>query len=249
MSQLNKIQPSFPDKKYWGNGLLYCFLGCFLGLFLTTTSCSNDHCSESMYAPLIISFRSEIDTSRSVAPAYMAIEGVNSLHFRNISAKDSIHLPLRKLEETSKFRFYTAIPESQQEIWTYVENRPNNQCPCENLSGTVPVYEYNGTEIFICSETNEEPMLFVYKNTTPTVFFLKGRETGTLSVYVPTEDVLSINYQNTQEFISGECGCLVTHRLNYMIFEQNGIGEIVIKAHSVSNRYDERHANIYLENY
>jgi hypothetical protein len=215
-------------------------------MLLLSSSCSNDHCSEPMYAPLVVSFYSEIDTSRQVAPAYMAIEGLGTSSFHNVSGKDTIHLSLRKFEENSRFRFFTAYQNSPEEVWTYIEDRPNGLCPCETQSGYVPVYQSGETEIFICKEEN--PMLVVYRDS-PSVYFLKERGTETLSAYIPTENILVINYKNMQEFISAECGCLVTHRLENMDFQWDGIGEIIIKDQSVNNKYDERHVNIYLENY
>lgn len=221
---------------------------CLKLIFIS--SCSNDHCEEPMNSPLEISFYSEIDTTQQVAPAYMGIIGMNDKNagfYLNASGQNSIQLPLKKFDGSTQFLFAVASVYSPVDVLVYQEERANADCPCSNPNGTVPVYLENDSPVYLCNDDNG--MLILYKNEGLNVAFAADRKTDTIFAFRTTEDKLNIKYENTLEFISAECGCLTTFYLNDLEFERNNIGEVFIRNHSVTNKYNEQHIKIYLENY
>ena len=72
---------------------------CFLFSLLFFISCSNHHCKEPMFVPLVVSFYSEADTSLQVSPQFLMINGVD------VSRINSVQLFLKKFEESSEFLF------------------------------------------------------------------------------------------------------------------------------------------------
>ena len=174
----NHIQPLFSGKK---SRKIVFF--CILLTLLFFASCSNHHCKEPMYVPLVISFYSDIDTSKQVTFKYLEIKGVGSDSIINISGNYTL-LPLRKFENSSNFVF---------------------------ISGY---------------DTGEEIRTFF--------------------------DTLTIKHTNTQEFVSAECGCLTTFRLDEVRHTRRNITDAIIVKQSVTSSIansNESHIKIYFENY
>ena len=148
------------------------------------TSCKNNHCTEPMYAPMVVSFYSGQDTTKQVSPPYLTIQGMGSDSLINASGSNNANLPLKQAAGSSQFLFTIA-------------------------DGNSPV--------------DGDPVLI--------------------------QDTLTVIHTNTLDFVSAECGCLTTYHIEDAQFEQNKIGTISIINRSVTSNYNERHINIYLQNY
>ncbi len=237
------MQTLFSDRKIRG-WRFFCFLCGFLFLI----SCKNDYCEDSMYAPLVVSFYSEADTSVQVTPQFLAIEGVGSDSYINASGTNSVQLSLKKFDESSSFLFASATDQSKTDTLLFVEKRNNADCPCSNPNGdSVSVYNDNGTTLFLCNQAGS--MLIVYKDQ-PDVLFVKNTNQDTLFAFEPTKDILSVKYSNTQEFVSAECGCLTTFYIDDELqHTHNNISDALITNRSVTSSYNEKHIRIYFQNY
>jgi len=235
--------PFFFGKKN-RKGTFFCLLAGFL-FFIS--SCSNNHCVEPMYAPLVVSFYSEMDTSLQISPRFLTIEGVGSYNFTNVSGRNSVNLYLKKFDESTSFLFTFAHDESKIDTFIFVEKVSNSFSPCGNPNGdSISVYKKDGNFFFLCNEVNNA--LIVYGEG-PEVLFLQNRAQDTLFVLEPTRDVLSVKHSNTQVFVSAECGCLTTFNIDEVRHTSNNIRDVLITNKSVTSAYNERHIRIYIENY
>ena len=174
------LQKAMKTRKNRSKGII--FLGISFSIILFISSCSNNHCDQSMTTPLVISFYLNTDTSQQVSPRFLMIEGVDSPYYIDASGKSSVQLSLRKFDGLSRFLFKLA----------------NDESPVDTL-------------------------------------------------LVITEDVLSIRHTNTQDFVSAECGCLTTYYIDEVQFTSNGIGDVSITSHTVTNSYNEKHIKIYFK--
>ena len=222
------------------------FFCTLLGL-LFFISCSNNHCKESMFVPLAVSFYSEADTSLQVSPKFLAIEGVGAQHFINVSGTNGVQLFLKKFDESTGFLFVSANDQSKIDTLILVEKRGNDDCPCINPNGdSVLVYKENDHTLFLCNRANN--MLIFYKEQ-PEVLFFKNTNLDTLFVFKPAKDMLTVKHTNTQTFVSAECGCLTTFDIDELQLTYNNITDALITKKSVTNNYNEKHIRIYFENY
>lgn len=204
-----------------------------LVLTLVCPSCNNDHCDESMYAPLGLSFYSELDTSVQVTPPYLLVKGVGSDSLMSLGGAQRIYIPLNPNLNESRF------------LW--VMEPADGAAPVDISTDTVwsgqklerVRYLLDGRDLVLHKIVGDA---YVFGGDT-IFFYQKG------FFYEPCQDTLNVSYDLHQEFLSGECGYLTTFYLKSLRFSSDKVGEIMITNRSVTNKYNERHVNIYLENY
>jgi hypothetical protein len=188
-----------------------------------------------------------MDTAKQVSPKFLLIEGVGSYNLMNASGSNSVHLSLKKFEESTSFLFAFAHEESRIDTFLFVEKISSSISPCGNSNGdSVSVYRKDDNIFYLCSQANN--VLIVYGER-PEALFLKNISQDTLFVFESTSDVLSIKHSNTQVFVSAECGCLTTFYLDEVRHTQNNIRDYLITNRFVTSSYNERHIRIYIENY
>ncbi len=71
---------------------------------------------------------------------------------------------------------------------------------------------------------------------------------------IRVKDTLTVKHTNTQEFISAECGCLTTFRLDTtLLYTRHNITEAIVfnqyVTSSIVNNPDEKHIKIFFKNY
>jgi len=86
-----------------------------------------------------------------------------------------------------------------------------------------------------------------FENSTAFVFTSTYKNEGGESISVV--DTLTIRHTNTQIFVSAECGCLTTFRLDEIRHTNNNITDFLITNRFVTSNYNERHIRIYFENH
>ena len=243
MNYFNYIPPIFSGKKN-RKPAFFCLLTAFL-FFIS--SCSNNHCTDPMYAPLVVSFYSEIDTSVQISPRFLVIEGIGSNDLMNVSGHNSVNLFLKKFEESTNFSFTFAHDESKIDTFIFVEKINSSISPCGSSNGdSISIYRKDNNLFCLCSQSNNA--LIVYGEG-PEILFLQSTAPDTLFLFEPTRDVLSIKHTNTQTFVSAECGCLTTFKLDEVRHTNNNIRDVLITDSSVTSAYNEKHIRIYIENY
>ena len=239
----NHIKKLFSGKNILKIRLLYLFSG---SLFLI--SCSNNHCDEPMYAPLIVSFYSEIDTSKQVPLKYLALESIGIPGFVNLSESSGVQLFLKKFDNSTGFSFFSANDQSRVDTLIFLEKRNSADCPCLNPGeNQVSVYQGNNNIFFLCNRAGN--MLTFHKEQ-PDVMFLKKENQDTLFVIKSAKDILTVKYTTTQVFVSAECGCLTTFYIDELKqHTYNNITDALITNRSVTGNYNEKHIRLYFENY
>jgi hypothetical protein len=243
MSNFNHIQVLFFGKKNRRTGF-FCFL---FSLLLFISSCSNNHCVEPMYVPLVVSFYSEMDTTLQVSPGFLLIEGVGSDSLMNASGSNSVHLSLKKFDESTSFLFTFA--HSRIDTFVLVGKVGTFDSPCGNPNGdSVSVYKKNNNIFYLCNQTSNI-LIVSGERPEPEVLFFRKVIQDTLFVSELISDVLSIKHSNTQVFVSAECGCLTTFYLDEVRHTQNNIRDYLITNRSVTSKFNEKHIRIYIENY
>lgn len=205
-----------------------------LGVAFAFVSCDNEHCDDSMYCPMEISFYSQMDTSEKIAPPLLLMKGIGSDSIMNFSGKQQIYFPLNPNKETSQFVF---LMEPYSENIKYVTVKTDTLRSEDEILSIK--YYLNDEEIFI---KNKIGKAYMFSNDTICLF-----QDG--NFYKPLLDTLNITSDLCHHFLSSECGYLTTFSLKKLKFSQRGVGFILIKNNSVTNKYNDRHVNIYLENY
>ena len=229
--------PFFFGKKN-RKGTFFCLLAGFL-FFIS--SCSNNHCVEPMYAPLVVSFYSEMDTSEHVSPRFLIVEGIDR------SGHNSVNLYLKKFEESTNFSFIFAHDESKIDTFVFVGKVNSSISPCNNSNvDSISVYKKNDEIFFLCSRANNALIIYGER---PEILFIQNTAQDTLFLFESTRDVLSVKHTNTQVFVSAECGCLTTFNIDEVRHTNNNIRDVLITNKSVTSAYHERHIRIYIENY
>lgn len=200
---------------------------------LALMSCRNDHCDELMYAPTNVLFYSEMDTSVSVEPTLLVLMGVGSDSVMNFSSQKSIQLKLDNANE--RCMFACAIVTDHSLCDTLFEG--------EELRLVGP-----GLNV-VCSEKVESSSVLSLGDFSMLRYNRGGLSDTSYLVARPEIDTLVFDYSNQIEFVSAECGCLVSHTLKNVKFLHNGIGSISVVDSSVTNLSDAKNVKIYLENY
>lgn len=197
------------------------------------SACKNDHCDELMFAPTNVLFYSEMDTSVSVGPALLVMRGVGTDSVMNFSSRESIQLKLDN--DNERCMFACAVVTDHSLCDTLIEGETlrlvgpglNLICPFKNESSDV---------LFL----GDFDMVRYQREQLSDSSYLVAR---------PEIDTLVFDYTNLVEFVSAECGCVVSHTLKNVKFLHNGIGSVVVSDSSVTNLSDAKNVKIYLENY
>ena len=74
----------------------------FVSFVIVLTSCSNEHCDEVMYAPLIVDFFTEYDDTPAQPSCFMAI-GIGTDSVLDFSGKTRMELPLNMTSNISEY--------------------------------------------------------------------------------------------------------------------------------------------------
>ena len=99
------------------------------------------------------------------------------------------------------------------------------------------------------SERNSEDSLSLKKFENSTGFVFTSTYKNEREELISVVDTLTIRHTNTQEFVSAECGCRTTFRLEEVWHTRHNITDAIITKKSVTSNYNEKHIRIYFENY
>ncbi len=142
-------------------------IGFFLaGLLLFITSCSNYHCKDPMFVPLVISFHSDADTSIRLDPSYnfLRIKGIGNVRKDSLFQKPptgewTLPVSLNRFENSTGFELTTLYKNESGEEKFSVDTLTvihTNTCGCRTVFrlDTVDLRtHYNITEAVISDKS------------------------------------------------------------------------------------------------
>lgn len=201
---------------------------------LSLVSCRNNHCDDLMYAPTNVLFYSEVDTSVAAQPMFLMIQGVGADSVIDVTWKSSVELLLDNKNERCSFAFAVITQNSKTDTLSFMGEQCRISGP--DLDVTYPSFEEkNGSYFFDglkCVRLLGAPL----------------SDTSFLCLR-PDMDTLEFEYDNSIDFVSAECGCVVNHHIKNVKFIHNGIGSVIVTDSTVTNLSDAKNVKIYLENY
>lgn len=198
-------------------------------------SCRNDHCNELMFAPTNLFFYSEVDTSVTVGPYALYIQGVGVDSVIDASEKSMVQIALDNSKENCRFAFAVISEHSLTD--TLYFNEDSYRVVGEGVDQSYSSCEKLGNAYFFEGDFNS---MRIFDRELDSAVYLMTRA---------SVDTLVIDYSNRVDFVSAECGCLTTHKLKNIKFLHNGIGTVVVEDSTVTNLIDAKNVKIYLENY
>ena len=132
--------------------------------------------------------------------------------------------------------FYSDADTSQQVKFIFLEIKGIGSDSVRNASG-----RYSEDSLSLKKFENSTSFMFTstYNN----------EEEEPISVV----DTLTIRHTNMQEFVSAECGCRTTFRLDEVRHTRHNIADAIIfdqyVTSSIANNHNEKHIKIYFKNY
>lgn len=195
---------------------------------LSFWGCNNDHCDDSVYAPMRISLYKEFDTTNVSSPI-MTISNEDKDIFISCMGENTIFpLMLDPASDSAKYVFYRLGSYYSQIEYDTVFNEEG---------AIAEVHEkLNGENV------ERVPLVNDFCLIDGNVYFF---ENGPSNLYQTIVDTLTIKYKSKQVFLSAECGYVSMFELKRVKFSLGTIGEAEIIKQDVTNKYNERHVNIY----
>ncbi len=220
-------------------------------LFLCA-SCITNHCNDSVYAPLNLTFYSEIDTAVAVTPSFFCLQGVGSDSIIFASGQNNVNLTLN--DQQTSTDFVATITFSGSPVSVYLADSEAVFLPYwkTNVAGKLVLDSIPSTYISLDGTarhyvTHFKSNYFVFDDGSSNI--LAGQSDGYFYFQSPNTDTLRITHENTLEFVSAECGCMNTHTIKQAVFLHKGVASAQIVNPLINNQNYESHIKLFLENY
>lgn len=204
----------------------------FVSFVIVLTSCSNEHCDEVMYAPLIVDFFTEYDDTPAQPSYFMAI-GIGTDSVLDFSGKTRMELPLNMTSNISEY----AVAIADKDV-NYVPYLIINDSTFYSTDNTI-VIRKKIDDIYFEKDFNRYWQMTDDSDTDDSYLFLRAVKF----------DTLTVKYANQYEFVSAECGCLATQILLDFQFKNRNIGIAQIVNPLIRNNNANANVEIFLENY
>lgn len=197
------------------------------------SSCINDHCNENLYAPLNITFYSELDTSVQATPSFLLIQGVGTDSLINASWLSNVNVTL---DATKQESYFAMTQSTSTELLRLIQ-----------LSKNTFITEDSSQFYTLDKVINES--IHCFNGDFEQTCILAATEDSLFTFVKLKFDTLKITYNVSLEFVSAECGCMNTYTLKSADFTHKGFGSTLISNSLINSQSNEKHIRIYLENY
>ncbi len=210
--------------------------------FSFLTSCINDHCNEDVYTFLDVEFHSEIDTAQIASPILSYWKGIGCDSVIKTIGLNHVNLSLDANNNESMFHtvIATGAPETFANI-KEIDPDPN------------ALFLFKETTVVKCTiKEVVDDIIYTFKDTSAVFLLIQTQELEGNMYYImcnAASDTFKVEYENTLEFVSAECGCKNTFNIKDAYFMHNRVADAQVNNPIVDSENYEKHIKLFLGGY